>query len=136
MEVVDVAIVGGGPAGSSCAAFCADLGLRVALIEREKFPREKVCGDCVNPACLSVLRRLGLGDEIPQWPHAIAEAVDFISINGHKVRVRFPGSARIINIKRSIFDDRLLNRARELGAQIREEATVVSIAKTRDRDWK
>jgi len=136
MEVVDVAIVGGGPAGSSCAAFCAAAGLCVALIDREKFPREKVCGDCVNPACLSVLQRLRLADEIQKWPHAIAEAVDFISINGRSVRATFPESARIINIKRSIFDHRLLERARELGAQIHEEATVASLAKTRERDWK
>jgi len=136
MEVVDVAIVGGGPAGSSCAAFCAVAGLRVALIEREKFPREKVCGDCVNPACLSVLNRLGLGHEIQKSPHAIAEAVDFISINGRTVRATFQEGARIINIKRSIFDHCLLERARELGAQVHEEATVVSLARTRERGWK
>jgi geranylgeranyl reductase family protein len=136
MEVVDVAIVGGGPAGSSCAAFCAAGGLRVALIEREKFPREKVCGDCANPACLSILQRLGLANEIQKWPHAIAEAVDFISINGRTVRATFPRGARVINIKRSIFDHRLLERARELSAQVHEEATVVSLAKTRERDWK
>src|SRR6266446_8322993 len=44
----DVAVVGGGPAGATCAAFCASGGLRTLLIEREKFPREKVCGDCLN----------------------------------------------------------------------------------------
>ena len=60
METFDVAIVGGGPAGSSCAAFCAAAGLRTVVIEREKFPREKVCGDCVNPAGLPILQRLGL----------------------------------------------------------------------------
>src|SRR6266513_315861 len=50
MELFDVAIVGGGPAGSSCAAFCALAGLRTVVLEREKFPREKVCGDCLNPS--------------------------------------------------------------------------------------
>jgi flavin-dependent dehydrogenase len=45
MESFDVAIVGAGPAGSSCAAFCALGGLRALVLEREKFPREKVCGD-------------------------------------------------------------------------------------------
>src|SRR5438045_312312 len=48
MEIVDVAIVGGGPAGSTCAAFCAKAGLRTLVIEREKFPREQVCGDGRN----------------------------------------------------------------------------------------
>ena len=51
----DVAVVGGGPAGSTCSAMCARAGLRTLLLEREKFPREKVCGDCLNPACWSAL---------------------------------------------------------------------------------
>src|ERR1043166_5859591 len=89
MEVVDVAIVGAGPAGSVCAAFCAAAGLRVALIEREKFPREKVCGDCINPACLPVWQELGLRDQIQGLPHAIANAVDFVTIGGRTVRANF-----------------------------------------------
>jgi menaquinone-9 beta-reductase len=137
MEVVDVAIVGGGPAGSSCAAFCAAAGLRVGLIEREKFPREKVCGDCINPACLPVLHRLGLAQDVETWPHAFADAVDFIAINGRRVRADFPsGRARMVTIKRSVFDDHLLQRARALGTRVFEQATVVSLHETRDRDWK
>lgn len=137
MEVADVAIVGGGPAGSTCAAFCASAGLRVVLIEREKFPREKVCGDCINPACLSVLQRLGLTNEIHSWPHAIVNAVDFITIGGRKVRADFPGAGtKMLTIKRGVFDDRLLNRARELGTQVQEESTVVALHHTHDRDWK
>jgi flavin-dependent dehydrogenase len=108
----------------------------VALIEREKFPREKVCGDCVNPACQPVLRRLGLGGEVQNWPHAVVDAVDFISIGGRKFRVNFASGASILTIKRSLFDNRLFTRAHELGAQVHEEATVVSLTKTRDRDWK
>lgn len=137
MQAVDVAIVGGGPAGSGCAAFCAAAGLRVALIEREKFPREKVCGDCVNPACLPVLDRLGLVKSIETCPHAFAAAVDFVAINGRRVRARFAdGPARIITIKRSVFDDQLLQRAQALGAALHEQATVVGLHQTRDRDWK
>lgn len=135
MEVVDVAIVGGGPAGSSCATFCAAAGLRVVVIEREKFPREKVCGDCINPACLPILERLGLGEEIQSWPHSALEAVDFIPIRGRTVRASLAG-AKMIAIKRSVFDDRVLNRARELGAQLHQESTVVGIHKRSGGDWK
>src|SRR4029077_1255776 len=136
MEVVDVAVVGGGPAGSACAAFCASAGLRVALIEREKFPREKVCGDCINPACLPILQRLGFGHEIRHWPHATVDAVDFITIGGQKVRANFPSDTRFITIKRSLFDNALLERAGKLGARVYEEATVVTLHRTHDRDWK
>ncbi|MEW6754425.1 MAG: FAD-dependent oxidoreductase, partial [Candidatus Latescibacterota bacterium] len=40
----DLAIVGAGPAGATCALYAARAGLRVALLDRECFPRDKVCG--------------------------------------------------------------------------------------------
>src|SRR2546430_17364857 len=88
MEVVDVAIVGGGPAGSTCAAFCAAAGLRTVAIDREKFPREKVCGDCINPACWPVIERLGLAEEVRNLAHGVLDAVEFISIRGQNLRIR------------------------------------------------
>jgi geranylgeranyl reductase family protein len=137
MEVVDVAIVGGGPAGSSCAAFCAAAGLRAILLEREKFPREKVCGDCLNPACWPVLRRLDLFDRVRTLPHGRLDRVEFIAIGGRKVHVDLPiGDESEIAVKRSLFDDLLLNRARELGADVRDGKVVSAIEKTRWGDWK
>jgi len=58
----DVVVVGAGPAGSSTAREAARLGRRVLLLDRAHFPRGKVCGCCLNPAGLDVLRRVGLGD--------------------------------------------------------------------------
>src|SRR5438874_10728352 len=115
----DVAIVGGGPAGSSCAAFCADAGLRTVILEREKFPREKVCGDCLNPACWPILRRLELAERILGSPHGRLRRVEFIGITGRPVSVPLPaGDDAEIAIKRSFFDQIVLDRARELGATI------------------
>src|SRR3984893_13641778 len=117
MELFDVAIVGCGPAGSTCAAFCAAAGLRTLLLERETFPREKVCGDCLNPACWPVLRRLGVFGRVRQLPHGNLDAVKFIAIGGGKIRVDLPtGEESEIAVKRSLFDDLLLFRSRELGA--------------------
>ena len=137
MEVVDVAIVGGGPAGSSCAAFCAAAGLRTLVIEREKFPREKVCGDCINPACWPVLERLEVAPEIRKTAHGALDAVEFISIGGKKLRVDLPrGDHAEIAVKRSLFDHLLLNRARALGAGVREEATVIALDRNTAGYWK
>src|SRR5438477_8077839 len=137
MEVFDVAIVGGGPAGSTCAAFCASAGLRTLLLERENFPREKVCGDCINPACWPILERLQLAKQIQNSSHGTANAVEFIAIGGQKLRVDLPGGDKSeIAIKRSLFDHLLLNRARSLGADIREEATVVALDRAAGKDWK
>jgi len=108
----DVAIVGGGPAGSSCAAFCAAAGLRTVVLEREKFPREKVCGDCLNPACWPILRRLELAERVRGLPHGKLDCVEFIGIGGRRVTVELPaGEDAEIAVKRSLFDQLLLERS-------------------------
>jgi menaquinone-9 beta-reductase len=138
METFDVAIVGAGPAGSSCAAFCALAGLRALVLEREKFPREKVCGDCLNPSSWAILRRLEIADRVRQLPHAILNTVEFIAIGGQNVIVDITSTQeRLIAIKRSLFDALLMTRARELGGQIHEETTVTALTPTRPgSDWK
>src|ERR1700726_2052817 len=111
MEVVDVAIVGGGPAGSTCAAFCAAAGLRTLVLEREKFPREKVCGDCINTASWPVLEKLEHAEPIGNSPHGLPNAAAFPG-NGGQIRrvVLSQGEQTEIAIKRSLFDHLLLNR--------------------------
>ena len=138
METFDVAIVGAGPAGSSCAAFCALGGLRALVLEREKFPREKVCGDCLNPSSWTILRRLGIADHVRQLPHAVLNTVEFIAISGQKVIVDIAsGQESLIAIKRSLLDALVMSRARELGAQIHEETTVMELTQTtKGSDWK
>ena len=135
MEIFDVAIVGGGPAGSSCAAFCASAGLETLMLERARFPREKVCGDCLNPSCWPVLERLGLTQRVWALPHSKLTSVDFIAIDGRKVSVNLPtGNDSELSVKRSLFDDLLLKRACELGAHIREGTTATALV--HDQEWK
>jgi menaquinone-9 beta-reductase len=137
MEVVDVAIVGGGPAGSTCAAFCAAAGLRTVVIEREKFPREKVCGDCLNPSCWPILRQLELFGRVRALPHGELERVEFIAIGGRRVHVDLPsGEESEIAVRRSLFDELLMRRAGEIGAQLRDGQIVSAVEKTRWGDWK
>ena len=124
----DVAIVGSGPAGASCAAFCANASLRTLLLEREIFPREKVCGDCLNPACWPILRRLQLMERVRTLPHGMLDRVEFIGIGGRMLAVTLPaGDEPEIAIKRSLFDRLLMTRARELGAAICEGTTVTAL---------
>ena len=130
MQLFDVAIVGGGPAGSSCAAFCAMAGLQSLVLDREKFPREKVCGDCLNPSCWPVLDQLELAERVRVLPHSKLCSVEFISISGRGVTVDLPsGADGEISVKRSLFDDLLLRRAGELGANIREQTTVTGLSR-------
>src|SRR4051812_36612398 len=98
-ETFDVLIVGGGPAGSACAAFCAKAGLRVLVLEREIFPREKVCGDCLNPSCWPSLERLGVRDAVVRLPHGRLDQVEFIGIGAG--RFQFPSQKPEIRRSRS-----------------------------------
>jgi geranylgeranyl reductase family protein len=135
MEIFDGAIVGAGPSGSSCAAFCAQAGLNTLILERENFPREKVCGDCLNPSCWPVLRRLELAQPVRDLPHSKLDSVEFIAIDGAKASIDLPdGDDGEISVKRSLFDALLLQRARDLGADVREGTIVTALA--HNGNWK
>src|SRR6266567_7074810 len=98
MEIFDVAVVGGGPAGSTCAAFCTTNGLRTLLIEREKFPREKVCGDCLNPQYWPALRIQAIA------AHFLARK--FFAFNQERAQSVGRAKGRAGRARRSAPDDR------------------------------
>src|SRR6516162_3514051 len=56
----DVAIVGAGPSGSTCAYYLAKAGKRALLLEKKQFPRDKLCGDAVCTNAQTHLRRMGV----------------------------------------------------------------------------
>jgi menaquinone-9 beta-reductase len=64
---VDVAIVGGGPAGAAAAHYLASRGRSVLVCEKKRFPREKTCGDGLTPRAIGMLERMGLSDELATW---------------------------------------------------------------------
>ena len=64
MRRPDAVVVGAGPAGSVAALVLARAGVDVQLVDRSIFPRDKLCGDTLNPGALSILDRLGLGNRV------------------------------------------------------------------------
>jgi flavin-dependent dehydrogenase len=64
--MLDVLIVGAGPAGSVAGIVLARAGARVRLVDRADFPRAKLCGDTVNPGTLARLRSLGVGTAVEE----------------------------------------------------------------------
>ncbi len=126
----DVAIIGGGPGGATCAAVCAASGSRVLLLERGRFPREKACGDCLNPLAWRVLDKLGVSEAILFSQHTKLEGVRFVGLDGGSVRVPLPKSGRPeLGITRGRLDAILLQNARDKGAEIHEETTLTSITR-------
>lgn len=61
---IDVLIVGAGPTGSAAAIHAARAGFSVAVVDSQRFPRDKTCGDGLTPRAIAELRRLGLDDEL------------------------------------------------------------------------
>src|SRR6185295_19531585 len=66
----DVVVVGAGPAGATAAAHLARAGRDVLLLDRARFPRDKVCGDALIPDAIAALDRLGALDAVREqgWP--------------------------------------------------------------------
>ena len=124
----DAIIVGGGPAGASCAAFCAAAGLRTLVLERAVFPRDKVCGDCLNPDAWPTLARLGLEDAVRALPHTALQTVEFAGLRGAAIRLPLPVHTRgEIAVKRSVLDALLLQNAADRGADVRQGSAVTRI---------
>jgi len=129
MSDFDVIVAGGGPAGATAAAFCAQHGLRVALFEHARFPRHKVCGDVINPNCWPVLERLGVAGKIRALPHHEIDGALFTTMKNQAIT--FPLRAGTVAIRRSLFDTALLDHARSCGVHVFEGETVHEIVADR-----
>jgi flavin-dependent dehydrogenase len=128
MEHVDVAIIGAGPAGSTLAALLAKRGVRVALFDRDLFPRDKLCGEFLSYDALPVLAPLGVLDAIDA---AGAPRIERCRVIGSKRTYEFalPHPAR--GVSRMFFDDLLLHTAESNGAQRFDGQTVTSLQEIR-----
>lgn len=128
MLFYDAIIVGGGPAGAACAAVCGAAGLRVLVVERAVFPRDKVCGDCLNPDAWPVLARLGVEDAVRALPHTALRAVEFQGLTGAPIRLPLPARARgEIAVKRRALDLLLLDHAAACEAEVRQSRAVSGV---------
>jgi menaquinone-9 beta-reductase len=119
MTRYDVLVVGAGPAGATVAAMTARAGLSTLVLERTQFPREKVCGDCLNPGAWRILDRLGASDIIDRIPSAKLRWVEFLDLTGRPIRFELPNETRgERGIRRKLFDDALITHAISAGAQV------------------
>lgn len=137
MRRVDAAIVGAGPAGSSAAIFLARRGYAVALIDKAVFPRDKLCGDFLNPAGWNLLERLGVRDALLAGPHEKIGAIH-VSTPAADAVIPFPerSGARVIGlgVPRRVFDHLLVQRAVQDGATLLEGCRLNAVERY-DGNW-
>lgn len=129
----DLAIVGGGPAGSSAAWQAAQAGLKVVCVDKAKFPREKACGDGLTPRGVALLDSMGLTEQLTQF-HRI-DGVRFCGEKNWQVpwphRKGLPDYGYVA--RRTTLDAMLLEHAAAAGAEIRESTEVVGPIATGNR---
>src|SRR5258706_10179068 len=112
----DVLIVGAGPAGTVAATVLARAGVSVRILDRLSCPREKLCGDTVNPGTLARLRHLQLADPIDRSGLAI-DGMIVTGEDGVAVEGRYPNPLRGRSISRADLDWALLRQAIAAGAR-------------------
>jgi geranylgeranyl reductase family protein len=112
--MVDVAIVGGGPAGSSAALMLARAGVETLVIERSQFPRTKACGEYVNAGGVALLCELGMERILTP----MAARLDGIRLSGNGVRTELRFSRPGWALPRAQLDDVLLRSAVSAGANL------------------
>jgi len=136
--IYDVAIIGGGPAGSTAATLLARAGRRVVVFEREKFPRFHI-GESLLPVSMKTFTRLGVHEKFRaagfmekfggEMASADSEAgVKFYFKDGYRSQ-----TDHAYQVPRAQFDKVLLDHAAENGAEVHEETSVSRIEFFADR---
>lgn len=130
-EIYDVAIIGGGPAGSTAACLLAQAGRRVVVLEREKFPRFHI-GESLLPYSMPAFDRMGLRETLDRTSQPKYGAEIITACGTRHLRFHFRNGFRLkhhrsYQVERAVFDKLLLDNAAAQGAEVREETTVAAV---------
>ncbi len=121
----DVAIIGGGPGGTSAAIRLRQFGFRVLLVEKDLFPREKLCGEFLSPEVGRLAAELGLESELLD---AAPARINLVRLHLHgEPPVEMPLPAPALGLSRASLDHMLLRHAMRLGAVVLERTTAESV---------
>ncbi len=134
----DVIVVGAGPGGATAAALSAKAGLRTLMLDKYRFPRDKICGDAVSGKSMGVMRKLGLEERIEGLPHTPIWGVTFGGPQGDLVSIPFASRTSRDRLpgfvcRRTSFDRLVFDAAVESGADIWQECEVRSLLRSRER---
>jgi menaquinone-9 beta-reductase len=125
-DEADVIVVGAGPAGATTAFYLAQSGLDVLLLEKARFPREKVCGDGLTPRAVKAL--VGMGISVSEQDGWVRNQGLRVIGAGKRLELRWPELASYPDYglvrTRNDLDEALARRAQQAGARLLEGVTV------------
>ncbi|MBT5028305.1 MAG: NAD(P)/FAD-dependent oxidoreductase [Nitrospina sp.] len=128
--MVDVIVIGGGPAGCAAALGLNRLGYRVVLCDQAKFPRDKVCGEFISPAADPILKRLGVLDRIETLSPKRLKGVAISSYEGEEVVIDYPqlpgmdARPTSLSVPRYELDANFMEEVKQVGVEVREQHKV------------
>ncbi len=126
----DVLIAGAGPAGSAVACHLARAGLRVSLLDRAAFPRDKICSEYLSPEAVRLLDQLGVVEDLERAGAMPLHGTRVFGPRGSHLTGRFSQAAvrpyreTGLSLPRTLLDHRLVQAAVAAGAELRESALV------------
>jgi len=132
-DFYDIAIVGAGPSGSTLAYYLkkGNRALKVLLLEKKVFPRDKYCGDAVTQIAQKHLRRMGVLQELEEKKEGhYAQNGGFVSPCGNSFignsakELGLGAGAAVIAVKRVVLDEKIARAAKNEGALLTENTTV------------
>jgi menaquinone-9 beta-reductase len=133
----DVIVVGGGPAGASTAHTLAKQGVDVLVVDRARFPRDKICAEYLSPQASRILSDMGVLDEIERTGPGQLAGMAVRAPNGFVANGEFAANHgfhgfrdRGLAIRRTVLDEIVLRGARAAGARVQESTRVTDV--TRD----
>lgn len=122
----DACVVGGGPAGLSSAYHMASAGMRVLVLEKAHYPRDKICGDIVTPAVQSALKEMGIWQRIMErGAYRWVNKVGLLGGGSSSSAAGALRSHRPVAVQRIVLDHELAMGARQAGAHLAEGHAVV-----------
>ncbi|HUP91030.1 MAG TPA: geranylgeranyl reductase family protein [Solimonas sp.] len=133
----DLAIIGGGPAGAAAAYYAARAGLSVCVLERERFPRDKVCGDGLTARAIAVIQDMGLESAVAARAARITRCAVHAPYTATDAPLTaapgFPDYAYVL--PRRELDELLIRHAVAAGAELREGTEVLGWRAQADGVW-
>jgi flavin-dependent dehydrogenase len=140
MSTADVVVVGAGPAGAACAILLAERGLDVAVLDRARFPRPKICGEYLSPEAARVLDRLGVLKTLDGVGAAALSGMRITAPDGTVVSGTYravggwrPYRDHAVGVTRATLDAVLADRLRALPVDFREQMRVTDVVVDADR---